>query len=56
MKFPASELSVALQPLFQNGVDVWLRDRTIEVQFALEKRDDYDSTFYHDGFLFGLQS
>ena len=50
MEVPASEFRVAFQPLLQDGVDVWLHNRTVDVQFAVEERDDYDSTFYHDGF------
>ena len=31
MKFPASELRMAFQPLLQNGVDVWFDKLTVRV-------------------------
>jgi len=47
MEVTALELRVTFEPLFQNGVDVWLDHRTINGGFAVKERDDYDPTCRH---------
>jgi hypothetical protein len=47
MELPASKLRVALQPLFQNVVDVRFNQAAAYVEFPVEKREDYDPTFCH---------